>query len=169
MNSPAAGAVDQRAAVAPGMAAAPGDQLPLVITVHGTFASNPNAEGRQWWQRGPAFTTALAARLADKGVPRSPCSPFAGRASTPIGRVCARPRFWRARSLRPSVRHAGGRARPQSRRQCPHGGVGPASRPWLSTWRKPSAIGRRAKRQPPAICGRMWTSDSGPIGSSRAS
>ena len=76
MDSPAAGAVDERAAVASGTAAAPGDQHPLVITVHGTFASSPNDEGEQWWQRGSAFTTALAARLADKGIPQVAVQPF---------------------------------------------------------------------------------------------
>jgi hypothetical protein len=68
MDSPAAGVADQKAAAS--------EQNPLVITVHGTFASDPSDDGDKWWQRGSAFTSALAERLADKGVPEISVQPF---------------------------------------------------------------------------------------------
>lgn len=52
------------------------DRRPLVITVHGTFASSDSDDGEQWWQRGSAFTTALAERLAGLGVPDIAVQPF---------------------------------------------------------------------------------------------
>lgn len=75
MDSASADAAD-RPAKAPADIAAAMEQHPLVITVHGTFAADPSDDGEQWWQRGSAFTTALAERLADKGVPGIDVRPF---------------------------------------------------------------------------------------------
>ena len=52
------------------------DHHPLVITVHGTFATDLADDGEQWWQRGSAFASALAGRLADKGFPEVALQPF---------------------------------------------------------------------------------------------
>lgn len=75
MDSVTAGAADGGAATPAGSTTAP-DQHPLVITVHGTFASDVSDEGDQWWQRGSAFTARLVERLADKGFPQIALQPF---------------------------------------------------------------------------------------------
>jgi hypothetical protein len=75
MESASADAADRPAKVLVDTAAAT-DQHPLVITVHGTFAADPSDDGEQWWQRGSAFTSALAERLAGKGVPGIDVRPF---------------------------------------------------------------------------------------------
>lgn len=75
MDSTAARAADQQAAASEGERAV-SDQHPLVVTVHGTFAADLNDDGEQWWQRGSAFMTALANRLADKGFPKIAVQPF---------------------------------------------------------------------------------------------
>ncbi len=51
-------------------------RAPIVITVHGTFAADPDDDGEQWWQRGSAFMTALTERLAGKGIPQIDVQPF---------------------------------------------------------------------------------------------
>src|SRR5690606_6954366 len=75
MDGPAADAGGGQAAVSAGDAAAR-DGQPLIITVHGTFASELDDEGEAWWQRGSAFTKALAERLAEKGIPEFTVRPF---------------------------------------------------------------------------------------------
>lgn len=86
-------------ATAPVSQSAISDQHPLVVTVHGTFASHDSDDGEQWWQRGSAFTNALAARLASMGVREVSMQPFhwSGlnsdqarlRAAAALGRVIA--------------------------------------------------------------------------------
>jgi len=75
MDSPTAGTADRQSAASIGTAEAQGD-APIIITVHGTFAADPNDDGEQWWQRGSAFTKALAERLAAKGIPDIDVQPF---------------------------------------------------------------------------------------------
>jgi hypothetical protein len=70
-----ADAAGQRAAASAGSAGIV-KQKPLVITVHGTFAAHVDDDGEQWWQRGSAFTTALAERLSTKGIPGIEVQPF---------------------------------------------------------------------------------------------
>lgn len=75
MDSPAVDAGNPQPAIPAGDAGGQ-DQYPLVITVHGTFASDPGDDGEQWWQRGSAFITALTERLADNGIARISVQPF---------------------------------------------------------------------------------------------
>lgn len=49
---------------------------PLIVTVHGTFAADASDDGEHWWQRGSAFTSALAESLAAKGFPHVSVQPF---------------------------------------------------------------------------------------------
>lgn len=51
-------------------------QAPIVITVHGTFATDLHDEGGRWWQRGSEFTSALVQRLGDMGFPSVSIEPF---------------------------------------------------------------------------------------------
>ncbi len=75
MNSASVDGADQHAAASVRDVAA-ADQRPLVITVHGTFASDSMDDGEQWWQRGSAFTSALAERLSDHGISEIVVQPF---------------------------------------------------------------------------------------------
>lgn len=49
---------------------------PIIITVHGTFASEGKDEGERWWQRSSQFTTNLMQRLANKGFSQIEIHPF---------------------------------------------------------------------------------------------
>jgi hypothetical protein len=75
MDSPPAGAADRQSSTLTG-APEIQDRSPIIITVHGTFAADPHDDGEQWWQRGSAFMSALAERLADKGIPHIDVQPF---------------------------------------------------------------------------------------------
>lgn len=75
MDGPTAETADRQSMTSTGDAAAQ-SQSPIIVTVHGTFAADPNDDGQQWWQRGSAFTTALAERLAGKGIPHIDVQPF---------------------------------------------------------------------------------------------
>lgn len=75
MDGPTAETADRQLVTSTG-AAATQSQSPIIITVHGTFAADPNDDGEQWWQRGSAFTTSLAERLAVKGIPQIDVQPF---------------------------------------------------------------------------------------------
>ncbi len=73
MSDGAAGASDPEGTDA---TAAHADTAPLVITVHGTFATASSDDGEQWWQRGSGFMSALTERLASKGIPEIAVQPF---------------------------------------------------------------------------------------------
>jgi hypothetical protein len=53
-----------------------GHPAPVVITVHGTFASDASDEGSRWWQRGSEFAAALSSRLIELGLPSVSIQPF---------------------------------------------------------------------------------------------
>ena len=73
MSDGAAGASDPEGTDATAVHA---DTSPLVITVHGTFATASSDDGEQWWQRGSGFMSALTERLASKGIPEIAVQPF---------------------------------------------------------------------------------------------